>query len=169
MYFRTFLKTLDSVSELSGKIFIWLIIPLTIVIVFNVILRYFFYAPTLWGEDIANYLCGSYIILIAAYTLLHQGHVSVNIFYQRFAPRTRGVLSIFGHLLFYFPFCGIILYGGIEFAWQSWSIGETSAVSGLTIVPAVKMVIPVSFALLLIQGIANFFRNIMLVIRGKEI
>jgi TRAP-type mannitol/chloroaromatic compound transport system permease small subunit len=55
------------------------------------------------------------------------------------------------------------------FAQTSWAIGETSESAALRVVPFVKTVIPVTFGLLLIQGLANFIRSIMLVVRGKEI
>jgi TRAP-type mannitol/chloroaromatic compound transport system permease small subunit len=55
------------------------------------------------------------------------------------------------------------------FAQTSWSIGETSESAALRIVPLIKTVIPVTFGLILIQGLANFIRGIMLVVKGKEI
>jgi TRAP-type mannitol/chloroaromatic compound transport system permease small subunit len=61
------------------------------------------------------------------------------------------------------------LVQGILFAQTSWAINETSESAALSIVPLIKTVIPVTFALLLIQGIANFIRSIMLVAKGKEI
>jgi TRAP-type mannitol/chloroaromatic compound transport system permease small subunit len=108
-------------------------------------------------------------MLVAAYTLLYKSHVSIDIIYGRFSPRTRGILDIFTYLVFFFPFCTIVFYQGIVFAQTSWSIGETSESAALRIVPLIKTVIPVTFGLILIQGLANFIRGIMLVVKGKEI
>ncbi len=169
MQVNTFLKGFDWVSEWSGRIFVWLIIPLTVVVVYEVISRRVFDAPHIWATEVTNYLYGPHFMLAAAYTLLYKSHVSIDIIYGRFSPRTRGLLDIFTHLVFFFPFCIIVFYQGIVFAQTSWAIGETSESAALRVVPLIKTVIPVTFGLLLIQGLANFIRSIMLVIRGKEI
>jgi TRAP-type mannitol/chloroaromatic compound transport system permease small subunit len=169
MQLNTILKGFDWISEWSGRIFIWLIIPLTVIVVFEVISRRIFDAPHIWATEVTNYIYGPHFMLVAAYTLLYQSHVSIDIIYGRFSARTRGILDIITHLVFFFPFCIIVFYQGIVFAHTSWSIGETSESAALRIVPLIKTVIPFTFAILLIQGLANFIRSIMLVVRGKEL
>jgi TRAP-type mannitol/chloroaromatic compound transport system permease small subunit len=160
---------MDSLIEWTGRIFVWLIIPLTIVVVYEVISRRVFNAPNIWATEVTNYLYGPHFMLAAAYTLLYRSHVSIDIIYGKFSPRTRGIMDIITHLVFYFPFCTIVFIQGILFAQTSWSIHETSESAALTIVPLIKTVIPITFALLLIQGLSNFIRSIMLVAKGKEI
>jgi TRAP-type mannitol/chloroaromatic compound transport system permease small subunit len=160
---------MDSISEWSGRIFIWLIIPLTIVVVYEVISRRVFNSPHVWATEVTNYIYGPHFMLVAAYTLLHQAHVRIDIIYAKFSARTRGILDIITNLVFFFPFALIVFYQGIIFAQTSWSIGETSESAALRILPLIKTVIPVTFGLLLIQGLANFIRSIMLVVKGKEI
>ena len=169
MQLNTFLKGFDRVSEWSGRIFVWLVIPLTIVVVYEVVSRRVFNAPNIWATEVTNYLYGSHFMLVAAYTLLYQSHVSIDIIYGRFSPRIRGILDILTYLIFFFPFCIIVFTQGIVFAQTSWSIGETSDSASLRVVPLIKTVIPLTFALLLLQGLANFIRSIMLAVRGKEI
>jgi TRAP-type mannitol/chloroaromatic compound transport system permease small subunit len=166
---KTLLHILESVSEWTGRIFVWLIIPLTVVVLYEVISRRFFDAPHIWATEVTNFIYGPHFMLVAAYTLLYKSHVSIDIIYGRFSPRTRGILDIFTSLVFFFPFCTIVFYQGIVFAQTSWSIGETSESAALRIVPLIKTVIPVTFGLILIQGLANFIRGIMLVVKGKEI
>jgi TRAP-type mannitol/chloroaromatic compound transport system permease small subunit len=166
---KTLLHIMDSVSEWSGRIFVWLIIPLTLVVLYEVISRRFFGAPHIWATEVTNFIYGPHFMLVAAYTLLYKSHVSIDIIYGRFSPRTRGILDVFTYLVFFFPFCTIVFYQGIVFAQTSWSIGETSESAALRIVPLIKTVIPVTFGLILIQGLANFIRGIMLVVKGKEI
>ncbi|MCP4667404.1 MAG: C4-dicarboxylate ABC transporter permease, partial [Deltaproteobacteria bacterium] len=67
------------------------------------------------------------------------------------------------------PFCTIVLYQGVIFAYTSWSIGETSESAAMRIVPLIKTAIPVSIGLLLIQGLATYIRAIMQAIGGEEI
>lgn len=169
MQLQSILKSMDNLSEWSGRIFVWLIIPLTIVVVYEVISRRVFNAPNIWATEVTNYLYGPHFMLAAAFTLLYRSHVSIDIIYGKFSPRTRGILDIITHLVFFFPFCIIVLIQGVVFAQTSWSIHETSESAALTIVPLIKTVIPVTFTLLLIQGLANFIRAIVLVAKGKEI
>ena len=169
MQLQSILKFIDNLSEWTGRIFVWLIIPLTIVVVYEVISRRVFNAPNIWATEVTNYLYGPHFMLAAAYTLLYRSHVSIDIIYGKFSARACGIMDIITHLIFFFPFCTIVLIQGIVFAQTSWSIQETSESAALTVVPLIKTVIPVTFALLLIQGIANFIRSIMLVAKGKKI
>ena len=169
MQIKKIVNGMEQFSEWSGRIFVWLVIPLTGLVVFEVISRRFFDAPHIWSLEVIDFVYGPYFMLVAAYTLLHQGHVRIDIIYGKFSARTRGILDIITSLIFFFPFCTIVFVQGIVFAQTSWSMGETSDSAALTVVPLIKTVIPVTFALLLIQGLANFIRSIMLVARGKEI
>jgi TRAP-type mannitol/chloroaromatic compound transport system permease small subunit len=169
MQLHTFLKSLDKISEWSGRIFIWLILPLTVVVAFEVISRRVFGAPHIWATEVTNYFYGSHFMLVAAYTLLYRAHVSIDIIYLRFSPRVRGILDVFTFCVFFFPFCIIMLYQGGVFAHSSWIAHETSQTAALPVVPHIKTVIPITFALLLIQGLANFIRSIMLIVRGEEV
>jgi len=169
MQLKNFLQGMDSVSEWSGRIFIWLIIPLTSLVVFEVISRRVFNLPHIWATEVTDYIYGPHFMLVAAYTLLHRGHVSIEVIYELFSPRVRAILDCFTYLVFFFPFLIIVFTNGILFAYTSWSIHETSESAALTIVPLVKTVIPVAFLLILIQGSANFIRRVIFVVRGKEI
>jgi len=169
MHLKTFLQGLDNVSEWTGKIFIWLIIPLTALVVFEVISRRVFNMPHIWAPEVTDFIYGPHFMLVAAYTLLHRGHVSIEVIYERFSPKVRAILDCFTYLVFFFPFLIIVFTQGILFAYTSWSIGETSESAALIVVPGVKTVIPVAFLLILIQGLANFIRRVIFVIRGKEI
>jgi TRAP-type mannitol/chloroaromatic compound transport system permease small subunit len=166
---NTFLKSLDAVSEWSGRIFMWLIIPLTIIVVYEVISRRFLGAAHIWAPEVTNYLYGPHFMLVAAYTLLYKGHVCIDIIYQKFSPRVRGVLDIITYSCLFFPFCIIMFQQGILFAKTSWDLGETSGSAALPVVPEVKTVIPVAFALLLIQGLATYIRAIIQTVKGKDI
>ena len=169
MQINTFLNGVDQISEWTGRIFMWLIIPLTIIVVFEVISRRFLDTPHIWATEVTDFIYGPHFMLVAAYTLLYKAHVRIDVIYNRFSPRTRGILDIITYMVFFFPFCIIVLYQGIIFAQTSWSIGETSESAALRIVPLIKTVIPVSIGLLLIQGLATYIRAIMQAIKGEEI
>jgi len=169
MKLATFTRGLDSVSEWSGRIFMWLIIPLTLVVVYEVVSMKIFNSPHIWAPEVIAYLYGPYFMLVAAYTLLYKAHVSIDIIYQKFSPRTRGILDCFTYLVFFFPFCIIILYQGYLYAETSWLMHETSSSAELPIVPHIKTVIPVTYALLLIQGLSNLIKAFTQAITGRDI
>lgn len=169
MRLEPFLHRLEKVSDWSGKIFIWLVIPLTALVVYEVTSRRVFNAPHVWAPEVTDYIYGPHFMLVAAYTLLYRGHVNVEVIYERLSPRTRAMLDCFTYLIFFFPFCIIVFTQGIVFAHTSWSIGETSESAALTVVPLIKTTIPVTWALLLIQGLANFIRSLVFALSGKEI
>jgi TRAP-type mannitol/chloroaromatic compound transport system permease small subunit len=169
MQLERFLKGIDRISEWSGKIAIWLIIPLTLVVAYEVVSRRVFNAPHIWATEVTAYLYGPHFMLVAAYTLLYRGHVSIDLLFGHMSQRVQGILESINHLLFFFPFCGLLLYNGIIFAQTSWAQHETSGSAALPFVPEIKTVIPLTFALLLLQGLANFIRSVNLAIRGKTI
>jgi TRAP-type mannitol/chloroaromatic compound transport system permease small subunit len=169
MWLERFLRSLDKVGDWSGRVCIWLIVPLTILVVFEVISRRIFNAPHIWATEVTDYIYGPHFMLVAAYTLLHRGHVSIEVIYEHFSPKVKAILDCFTYLVFFFPFCIIAFHQGILFAYTSWSIGETSESAALTIVPLVKTVIPVTFLLILIQGLSIFIRRVNLLVKGKEI
>jgi TRAP-type mannitol/chloroaromatic compound transport system permease small subunit len=169
MRLKSFLNGCDAVSEWSGRIFVWLVLPLTALVAYEVLSRRLFEAPHIWAPEVTNYIYGPHFMLVAAYTLLHKAHVNIDIIYQRFSARVRGVLDIFTYSVFFFPFCTVIFYQGILYAHTSWAMNETSGSAALPVVPEIKTVIPITFALLLIQGIANYIRAIHLVAKGREI
>ena len=169
MQLATFTKGLDNVSEWSGRIFMWLIIPLTLVVVYEVISTKAFNAPHIWAPEVTAYLYGPYFMLVAAYTLLYNAHVRIDIIHQKFSPRTRGILDCFTYLVFFFPFCIIILQQGYLYTATSWAMNETSGSAELHIVPQIKMVIPITAALLLIQGLSNIIRGFTQAITGREL
>ena len=169
MKLKSILRVMDSVSEWSGKIFIWIVIPLTIIVVFEVISRRILNTPHVWSTEVISYLYGTHFMLVAAFTLLYKSHVSIDLLFQKFTPRWQGIIETFNYLVFFFPFCFIIFQQGFIYANNSWQMHETSQTAALTIVPLIKTTIPLTFLLLLIQGIANFIRSIYLAVKGKEL
>lgn len=163
-------QAIDMVSEWSGRLFCWLIIPLVAGATYEVIARYAFNAPTEWAYDLSYMLYGSHFMLGAAYTLLKGGHIRTDIFYQNWSPRTRGIVDATLYLLFFFP--GILFFfwmGSVE-AGQSWSIREVSDASPWRpIVYPFKTVIPIGAGLLLLQGISEFIKSAYIAARGRPL
>ncbi len=161
---------IDTLSEWSGRIFAWLVIPLVAGLTYEVLARYLFNAPTIWAYDLSYMLYGAHFMLGAGYTLLKGGHIRTDIFYQSWSPRTQGKVDALLYLLLFFP--GMLFFfwmGGQEF-WQAWSIGERSDASPWRpILYPLKATLPLGALLLLVQGVSEFIKSGHLALRGRPL
>ena len=107
-------------------------------------------------------------MLVAAYTLAHNEHVSIDLIISKFSMRKQALISIITYLFFFFPFTLIVLVQGIKFAKASWEIWERAW--GVCNFPMYhfKTAIPVAALLLLFQGFVIFIRQVNILIRGEE-
>ena len=160
-----FIKTVEQISEWSGKGISFLVIPLTGVILYEISARYLFKSPTIWAHEVAQMVYGAYVILLGAYAFKKGVHVNVDILYKKFNPRTRAIMDLFTWLLFFF-FCGLILVKGWEMAWESFQLGETEPTSFAPIVWPIKMTIPLGALLILLQGLAKFIQDLQVAFTG---
>ena len=166
---RGTIKVIDSISEWSGKICGWMIIPLVVGLTYEVIARYGFNAPTEWAYDVSYMLYGSLFMLGAAYTLQKGGHIRTDFFYDGFSPRTKGLIDSIGYLIFFFPGIILFLWAGWDEAHHSWQIREVSeATPWRPWIYPFKTVIPVSALLLLIQGASELLKSLYAASKGKR-
>ena len=157
-----FLHGIDRISDLSGKLFSWLIVGLAIVVGVEVFKRYVLNAPTAWIFDLNSMLYGTIFMMCGAYTLAQNGHVRGDFLYGSFKPRTQAGLDLALYILFFIPGILALVYAGYGFAEISWRINEHSNVTANG--PPVyqfKTVIPVAGALVMIQGVAEITRCIV--------
>jgi TRAP-type mannitol/chloroaromatic compound transport system permease small subunit len=162
------IRGIDSISEWSGKIVCWLVLIFTLVLGYEIVMRYAFNAPTKWAFDISYMLGGTYFWLGEGYTLLKKKHVRIDIFYRTFSVRKQAVVDIFFSLIFFFPLWGILLYELIPYVYLSWTTDERSMQGyWMPILYPFKTVMPVGAALLLLQGIAELMRSILVLVRGE--
>jgi len=166
---RKIIRAIETISEWSGKIVCWLVLIFTIVLGYEIVMRYAFNAPTKWAFDISYMLGGSYFWLGEGYTLLKKKHVRIDIFYRTFSRRKQALVDIFFSLIFFFPLWGVLLYKLIPYVYLSWVTDERSMQGyWMPILYPFKTVMPVGVALLLLQGIAEMMRSILVLVRGEN-
>jgi TRAP-type mannitol/chloroaromatic compound transport system permease small subunit len=110
-------------------------------------------------------------MLAAAYTLQHDEHVRVDLFYRELSRRRRAWVDIAGTLLFLLPMMIFLIIGGWDYAAESWRNTEGSREAGglrYPFMPLLKSVIPVTAGLLALQGVANVLRDVEELIRPDE-
>ena len=153
------LNTADRISMWAGKASSWLIIGLMLVVCVEVFKRYILNAPTAFIYDINNMMYGTLFMMCGAYTLSQDAHVRGDFLYGSMRPRTQASLDLALYILFFLPGIVALVYAGVEYAGESWRIGEHSNVTADG--PPVyhfKTVIPVAGALVMLQGLAEIVR-----------
>lgn len=161
------LRVIDGISEWSGKTVSWLALVLTLILGYEIVMRYVFNAPTKWSFDFSYMVGGSYFLLGEAYTLLKGRHVRIDIFYSRFSERKKAVVDIVFYLLLFFPLWAGLLYALIPYVYLSWITGERSMQGyWMPILYPFKTVMPLGILLFLLQGIAEFTRSILVLRKG---
>jgi TRAP-type mannitol/chloroaromatic compound transport system permease small subunit len=158
---------LDQIAEYTGRTVSWATLLMVLITFLVVILRYAFDLGWIALQESVNFLHAAAFMLGAAYTLKHQGHVRVDIFYQKMSPRGRAWVDLLGTLLLLFPVCGFIFWIGWEYVLNSWDVMEGSreagGLPGVFLLKSLILLLPLTLGL---QGMASLLRNIML-LRGQ--
>lgn len=158
---------IDALNEWVGRSIKWLVLLATLISAGNALVRYGLGESSNAGLEIQWYLFGALFLLGAGYTLKHNGHVRIDFIHGRLSPRTQAWLEIVGTVLFLLPFSLLIIWFGWPMFVSAWQSGEMSPDAGGLLRWPVKLLIPVGFSLLALQGIAELIRNIA-VLSGHE-
>jgi TRAP-type mannitol/chloroaromatic compound transport system permease small subunit len=161
------IRFLDSIGFWSGRIVGWLIVPMVLSLVYEVVARYFFNAPTIWAYDMTSFLYGAFFMLGAAYTLLRKGHIRTDTFYANWSPRTQGAVDAVCYVLFFFPGMIAFLMVSWDYFTVSYGRGERAVSSPwMPILWPLKLALTVAIALLVLQGISELLKSIWAVRAG---
>lgn len=159
---------IDALSTWTGKVFSYLLIPLTVCVVFEVVTRYLG-SPTIWTFETSNFFYGAHFMLVAAYGLLMKSHVSIDLISTKFSAKTQAIVSLFCYATMYLPFIAIFTYFGFAYAYNSWGMLENSWSSWGPPLYPIKTVIPVTAVLLLLQGFSEVIKTIDSLVQAKEV
>ena len=161
------LKAIDTLNEWMGRIAGWLFLPLTLLIVLDVVLRYIFNSPTIWAWDVNVQLMGAFVALGGGYTLLHGGHVCVDILTVKLSPRRKAVLDLMTCLLSIF---GILLLSWRVniYTWRAIVTQEHFTSTWFPPIYPLKTIIALGIIALLLQAIASAVRHIQMIRRESE-
>lgn len=152
-------SAIDSFTNRMGKVIVLILLPLIGIICYEVVARFVFNRPTVWAHETASLVFGVYVVLLGAYTLLHEQHVRVDILWARLLPRRKAIwdlaTSVFG-----FIFIVSLFWFSAREAWHSVEIREISiTVFGPPLYPS-KIILAIAAFLFLLQMIAKFVRDL---------
>jgi TRAP-type mannitol/chloroaromatic compound transport system permease small subunit len=161
-------RVIDTFTLWCGRVFSWLALVLMLAIVYHVVMRYGFNAPTVWAYDVTYMLYGTMFMLGAAYCLLKGGHVRTDFIYNRFPPRWQGIIDAVLYIILFFPAMYLFFIAGYDYAARSWAQLERGFYSPWAppIYPF-KTVIPVAITLLVLQGISELLKSLHAAIYGR--
>ena len=159
-------RAIDAVNERIGRAVLWLVLAVTLISAANALMRYGFSMSSNAWLEIQWYLFGAIFLLAAGYTLKHNGHVRVDVLYGRWPPRVRAWIDLLGAALFLLPLCVLMVWLSWHGFIESFQRGELSSDAGGLIRWPVRLLIPLGFALLGLQGVSELIKRVAF-LRGQ--
>lgn len=153
-------RGIDWINEQFGVVANWLVLLACLISAGNAFSRYLFSASSNGWLEVQWYMFAGMVLLGGAYTLKMNEHVRVDLIYGMVSERTRIWIDILGGLFFLLPICVILTYFTWPWFVESWRLNEVSSNAGGLVRWPVKLLLPVGFALMVLQGISEIIKRI---------
>ncbi|OEU58127.1 MAG: hypothetical protein BA862_09935 [Desulfobulbaceae bacterium S3730MH12] len=161
-------RTIDAFSTRQGEITSMLIFPLLGVVLYEVIMRYGFNAPTTWGFEATAFLYGMHYMFGISYTDVRKGHVQVDIFTSLAPKKIRAAISAITTLIFFMPVMLGMTIWSTTFALTSIQGLERNSTSWAPPIYPFKVVMALCFFFLLMQGISNLIKELQILFNTTD-
>lgn len=159
---KGFCGVIDRSNEAVGRMVSWVSLLLVLVVFVDVVMRYLFNLSFVFTQELEWHLFAFIFLIGAGYTLLHDGHVRVDIIYQRLNTRGRAWINLIGVIFFLIPGCYLVIVTSWHFVSNSFSMLEGSPdPGGIPYRFIVKGTMTVGYALLLLQGISMGLHSLL--------
>ncbi|MDP1862833.1 MAG: TRAP transporter small permease subunit [Thiobacillus sp.] len=156
----TLARLIDALTERVGRLAIWLVLIATLISAGNALARYALGESSNAWLEIQWYLFGAMFLLAAGYTLKHNGHVRIDIFYNRLSTRGQAWIDLVGGLLFLLPMALLLAWLAWPMFFEAWQTQEHSPDAGGLLRWPVKLLLPLGFGLLALQGVAEIIKRL---------
>ncbi|GAB6887715.1 TRAP transporter small permease subunit [Desulfothermus okinawensis JCM 13304] len=168
-FLNFFIKFIDGLNEVVGYVVSWLTSLMVLVVCYDVFTRYLLKASMVAVQELEWHLFAIVFLIGAAYTLKHDRHVRVDVLYMKFSKKTQAWIDLIGILIFLIPFSILVIWTSKNFVVCSYLTHETSPdPGGLPCRYLLKSCIPIGFSLVLLQGIAIFFKKLLFVMNKEK-
>lgn len=165
----TITNTIDSINEHIGKTISWFTLFMVLVMFGIVVMRYVFNEGSIAAQESVMYMHALVFMLGAAFTLKRDGHVRVDIFYNKMSIRNKSIVNFLGNLFLLLPVCIFIFWSSWDYVLEAWRIKESSReAGGLPWTYLLKTSILIMAALLILQAIADMLRNVLRIFSEKS-
>ncbi len=157
-------RIIDTLNERVGRAVSWLALFIVVVQFTVVVLRYVFGIGSIFMQESIVYMHAIVFLIAAGYTLFHEGHVRIDIFYSRADAKRKAMVDLAGAVFFLLPMCVLIFLISWPYVSRSWRVLEVSQEgSGIPGVFLLKTVILIYAVLLFLQGLSLAMRSILAV------
>jgi TRAP-type mannitol/chloroaromatic compound transport system permease small subunit len=164
-FLRRLSTGIDRVNIWVGRFVAWTTALVVAVVFVDVVMRYAFRTSFVFTQELEWHLFAFIFLIGAGYTLLKDGHVRVDIFYQRFSPKGQAWVNLLGVIFFLIPGCLMILLTSLNFVYTSFAVMEGSPdPGGIPFRWLLKACIPVGFILLLMQGLSLGIKSLLVIL-----
>ena len=162
------ITNIDKWSKRIGNGVCWITMPLMIAMVYEVLARKLFLAPTMWAYDMSRFLYGALFMLGAGYALSRGVHIRADFLYRNFKVKTQGLIDFWLYLLFYFPGLLFFFYMTTGFVLESIKRGERGMdTAWMPYMWPIKACLWFGILFLLIQGISEVLKSYYAAKKGK--
>ena len=159
---QTISKYIDTTNEFVGRLASWAALAMVLMQFSVVVMRYVFGVGSIMMQESVIYLHSILFMVGAGYTLLHDGHVRVDIFYHDASVRKKALIDLLGSIFFIIPVCTLIWLASFSYVGNSWAVFEGSKeTSGIQAVFLLKSVVLVFSFLVFVQGISTIAKSII--------
>ena len=155
-----FSRLVDRLNEAIGKATTWLILIVVVISAGNAVFRYAFDWSSNGLLEIQWYLFSAVFLLCAAYVLKKNEHIRIDVIAGRLSPRAQNWIDVFGIIVFLLPMVIMTMSLSWPVFMNAWNTGETSANPGGLIRWPVRLLMPVGFFLLLLQGLSELVKRL---------
>jgi len=156
---KTYVRYVEAVNRVIGRLVMYLIFVMIGVLLFSSGSRTFFNTSHIWTVETAQFMLAAYYLLGGAYSMQLDSHVRMDLLYSRWSPRTRALVDALtiGFLIFYLVF---LLAGGLSSTQYALEYGQKNYSSWAPPLAPIKIIMTIGIALMLLQAIATFFKDL---------
>ena len=167
-WMSTTIVAIDTFAKWVGILVSWMLLGIMGPMVYEVVARYFFGAPTVWAYDTSRMVCGAMFVLGAAYALSRGVHIRSDFLYRKWSVRTQGRVDAALYLVCYFPALIIFLWVAWQWGWLSLDRGERGTdTAWMPLLGPMKITLPIAIAFLLIQGVSELLKALHAARKGR--
>jgi TRAP-type mannitol/chloroaromatic compound transport system permease small subunit len=163
-------RTLDWINEAVGRVMGWLTVLMVLNVFLVVVMRYVFSAGYVWMQELYVWTHAGIFLAGAGYTLLHDGHVRIDLIYRDASPRYKAWVNIFGSVFLAAPLLYMLFVKSWPIVQRSWAIAESSGeAGGLPALYILKSMILVFCILMGLQVALLIARSLLTLITGEQV
>ncbi|HXV08946.1 MAG TPA: TRAP transporter small permease subunit [Burkholderiales bacterium] len=156
----TISRAIDALNERIGRVILWLVLVMVLVSSGNAVSRYLLNISSNAWLELQWYLFAVVFLLCAGYALLHNEHIRIDVVSSHLSRRTQMWIDVFGTIFFLFPVAGTIMWLSWPIFVNAWVSGEMSSNAGGLIRWPARLMIPVGFFLLTLQGVSELIKRV---------